>query len=98
GRTCSLSLHDALPIFLPDIAAVTNLYPEHVDWHGSVERYYHDKLHLIDRDGGFPVALGAPARRNALVAKAIRDPRRLLPDLNSEDRKSTRLNSSHVKI
>ena len=71
--------------FLPDIAAVTNLYPEHVDWHGSVERYYHDKLHLIDRDGGFPVALGAPARRNALVAKAIRDPRRLLPDLNSDD-------------
>ena len=33
--------------FLPDIAAITNLYPEHVDWHGSVERYYADKLHRL---------------------------------------------------
>jgi UDP-N-acetylmuramoylalanine--D-glutamate ligase len=67
--------------FLPDVAAVTNLYPEHVDWHGSVERYYADKLHLIDRDGSFPVALGAAARGNARVATAVRDHRRLVRDL-----------------
>lgn len=71
--------------FLPDIAAVTNLYPEHVDWHGSVERYYSDKLHLIDRDGGFPVALGAAAAGNARVAMAVRDHRRLVRDLTSEE-------------
>ena len=71
--------------FLPDIAAVTNLYPEHVDWHGSVERYFHDKLHLIDRDGGFPVALGAGAKGNGLVAKAVRDHRRLLRDLTPDE-------------
>lgn len=71
--------------FLPDIAALTNLYPEHVDWHGSVERYFHDKLHLIDRDGGFPVALGAGARGNSLVAKAVRDHRRLLRDLTRDE-------------
>lgn len=70
--------------FLPDVAALTNLYPEHVDWHGSVERYYADKLHLIDRDGHFAVALGAAARGNALVAMAVRDHRRLLPDLAPE--------------
>ena len=70
--------------FLPDVAALTNLYPEHVDWHGSVERYYADKLNLIDRDGSFAVALGAAARGNALVAKAVRDHRRLLPDLAPE--------------
>jgi UDP-N-acetylmuramoyl-L-alanine---L-glutamate ligase len=70
--------------FLPDVAALTNLYPEHVDWHGSVERYYVDKLNLIDRDGSFAVALGAAARGNALVAKAVRDHRRLLPDLTQE--------------
>ncbi len=70
--------------FLPDIAAVTNLYPEHVDWHGSVERYYKDKLHLIDRDGGFPVALGAAAKGNALVAMAVRDHRRLIAELTPE--------------
>ncbi|HEY0033238.1 MAG TPA: UDP-N-acetylmuramoyl-L-alanine--D-glutamate ligase [Devosia sp.] len=71
--------------FLPDIAAVTNLYPEHVDWHGNVERYYRDKLHLIDRDGGFPVALGAAAMGNALVAKAVRDHRRLLRPLDKDE-------------
>lgn len=71
--------------FLPDIAAVTNLYPEHVDWHGSVDRYYKDKLHLIDRDGGFPVALGAGAIGNATVAMAVRDHRRLLRALNADE-------------
>lgn len=71
--------------FLPNIAAITNLYPEHVDWHGSVERYYHDKLRLIDRDGGFPVALGAGAKGNALVAQATRDHRRLLRDLTPQE-------------
>ncbi|HEV7346064.1 MAG TPA: UDP-N-acetylmuramoyl-L-alanine--D-glutamate ligase [Devosia sp.] len=71
--------------FLPDIAAVTNLYPEHVDWHGSVERYYQDKLHLVDRDGGFPVALGAAARGNTIVAKAVRDHRRLIRDLAPDE-------------
>jgi len=71
--------------FLPDIAAVTNLYPEHVDWHGSVERYYRDKLHLIDRDGSFAVALGAGAIGNALVAQAVRDHRRLLRDLSRDE-------------
>jgi UDP-N-acetylmuramoylalanine--D-glutamate ligase len=67
--------------FLPDIAAVTNLFPEHVDWHGSVERYYRDKLHLIDRDGGFPVALGVGAKDNALVKAALRDPARQIAEL-----------------
>lgn len=70
----------------PDIAALTNLYPEHVDWHGSVERYFHDKLHLIDRDGGFPVALGAAAKTNALVVKALRDPGRLVRSLSDTER------------
>ncbi|WIY51893.1 UDP-N-acetylmuramoyl-L-alanine--D-glutamate ligase [Devosia sp. YIM 151766] len=71
--------------FLPDMAAITNLYPEHVDWHGSVERYYADKLHLVDRDGPFAIALGAAASGNALVAGAIRDPSRLLPELTADE-------------
>lgn len=70
--------------FLPNIAAITNLYAEHVDWHGSVEQYYRDKLHLIDRDGDFRIALGAAARTNAQVTLAVRDPARLLPSLTGE--------------
>ncbi|MGH7111611.1 MAG: UDP-N-acetylmuramoyl-L-alanine--D-glutamate ligase [Stellaceae bacterium] len=30
-----------------DIAVLTSLFPEHLDWHGSAERYFRDKLNLI---------------------------------------------------
>ena len=30
-----------------DISVVTNLYPEHIDWHKTHARYYEDKLNLI---------------------------------------------------
>ena len=33
----------------PEVAVVLNLFPEHLDWHGSVQRYYADKLALIER-------------------------------------------------
>lgn len=32
----------------PDAMALTNLYPEHLDWHRSRERYFADKLRLVD--------------------------------------------------
>jgi UDP-N-acetylmuramoylalanine--D-glutamate ligase len=32
---------------VPEIALVLNLFPEHLDWHGSVETYYRDKLRLL---------------------------------------------------
>jgi UDP-N-acetylmuramoylalanine--D-glutamate ligase len=67
--------------FSPDIAAVTNLTPEHTDWHRTTERYYADKLNLIDRDKPFPVGLGAGARDNPLVLAALRDRSRLLPPI-----------------
>ncbi len=31
----------------PQIVLFTNLFPEHIDWHGSHEAYYQDKVHLI---------------------------------------------------
>jgi UDP-N-acetylmuramoylalanine--D-glutamate ligase len=31
----------------PDIAVVVNIFPEHLDWHGSHERYVEDKLRLL---------------------------------------------------
>jgi UDP-N-acetylmuramoylalanine--D-glutamate ligase len=30
-----------------DIALVTSLYPEHLDWHGSLRTYFADKLNLL---------------------------------------------------
>jgi len=31
----------------PAIAVLTSLFPEHLNWHGSAERYYADKLNLV---------------------------------------------------
>ncbi|ODT78325.1 MAG: UDP-N-acetylmuramoylalanine--D-glutamate ligase [Pelagibacterium sp. SCN 64-44] len=84
--------------FLPDLAAITNLYPEHVDWHGSVERYYADKLHLVDRDGTFAVALGAAARGNALIARAVRDHRRLLAELAPDQETAIEHAAAHSRL
>ena len=67
--------------FSPDIAAVTNLTPEHTDWHRDVEHYFADKLNLIDRESPFPVGLGPAAQTNPLVLAALRDTKRLLPPL-----------------
>ncbi len=33
----------------PDIAIVLNLFPEHMDYHGSVEAYHEAKMHMITR-------------------------------------------------
>jgi UDP-N-acetylmuramoylalanine--D-glutamate ligase len=35
----------------PAVVAVTSLSPDHLDWHGSVERYYADKLSLCIKPG-----------------------------------------------
>ncbi|HEX5224630.1 MAG TPA: UDP-N-acetylmuramoyl-L-alanine--D-glutamate ligase [Solirubrobacteraceae bacterium] len=35
----------------PRIAVVTNVYREHLDWHGSLDRYRADKLRLLDLPG-----------------------------------------------
>src|SRR5205823_12182364 len=31
-----------------DIGVLTSLHPEHIDWHLSVENYYHDKINLLN--------------------------------------------------
>ena len=67
--------------FSPDIAGITNLSPEHTDWHRDVDRYYRDKLNLIDRDAPFPVALGRGAHDHPLVLEAVREKSRLIAPL-----------------
>jgi UDP-N-acetylmuramoylalanine--D-glutamate ligase len=37
--------------FSPHIAVVTNLFPEHMDYHGDVEKYYQAKKQIITRQG-----------------------------------------------
>lgn len=70
--------------FMPDLAGLTNLTPEHVDWHRDIDHYYADKLNLIERDSDFPVALGHGAAESQRVLKAVRNPARILPALDDE--------------
>jgi UDP-N-acetylmuramoylalanine--D-glutamate ligase len=40
------------------VAAVTTLFPDHLDWHGSVERYYADKLNILAQQPAHAVLNG----------------------------------------
>lgn len=39
---------------VPEVAVVLNLFPEHLDWHGTPANYYRDKLRLLEWDGRHP--------------------------------------------
>lgn len=63
-----LSSYQAGQAVRPDVAVVLNLYPEHLDWHGSEARYYADKLALVTQAGPrIAVLNAADARLRALV-------------------------------
>jgi len=51
----------------PDFVGFTNLFPEHVDWHGSLDQYYHDKMNLLRRPERYAYALGSQAAVNQRV-------------------------------
>ena len=49
--------------FAPNVAVLTNLAPDHIDWHGSYENYIADKcrIFLPAREGGYAVVHEADA-------------------------------------
>ena len=50
-----------------DVAALTSLFPEHIDWHLSVERYYRDKINLLNRSRCRIVACAAAEAVAAII-------------------------------
>ena len=75
---------------VPEIAVVLNVYPEHLDWHGSFERYAHDKLRILGDDGARPriavvgpdaptVTFGVPVGFHVTAEGIARDDRLLVP-------------------
>ena len=46
---------------VPDVGVLVSLYPEHLDWHGSLDRYYADKLNLFHDPATVPVINGGHA-------------------------------------
>src|SRR5690606_41484521 len=83
-RPSSLSLHDALPIFVQRARA----------GHGDVGRASDHRIEPV-----IAVGLGGPQHRAAAIGDARRDDSGVVErERGGLDRKSTRLNSSHVKI
>jgi UDP-N-acetylmuramoylalanine--D-glutamate ligase len=67
----------------PDVAVLTNLYPEHLDWHGSEQAYRDEKLRILTLPGVRRVVL--PARQPELATAASTGERRLFGDSSSWD-------------
>lgn len=62
----------------PRVAVVTSLFPEHLDWHGSEEQYYSDKLNLLAH-GPATVVINAQDERLTLRVPRISSTLNLMP-------------------
>ena len=55
----------------PEVAVMLNFYPEHLDWHGSVQAYFEDKSALITKSQARHVVLNDEAPRVAALADGL---------------------------
>lgn len=55
----------------PEIAVVTNVFPEHLDWHGGEQRYVDDKLALVAEARPRVAVLNADDPRLVALGKRI---------------------------
>jgi UDP-N-acetylmuramoylalanine--D-glutamate ligase len=60
-----LSSYQTGDALTPEVAVVLNLFPEHLDWHGTEQRYIDDKLALVTRARPKHVVLNATDPRLA---------------------------------
>lgn len=60
----------------PHIAVALNVFPEHLDWHGSEARYVEDKLRLLTEAGPAIAVINASDRRLATLSLPGSDVRR----------------------
>jgi UDP-N-acetylmuramoylalanine--D-glutamate ligase len=65
-----------------DVALLTSLFPEHLDWHGSVNNYYESKINLLNRanfkivsDQAMVLAMEAGLRDSKLVSVQLNQPK-----------------------
>ncbi len=60
----------------PGLVVLTGLAPDHLDWHGSEEAYYRDKLRLVE--AGPPGDLAVNAASDEAIRRTAAHPRRTL--------------------
>src|SRR5690606_41657114 len=95
---CTLALHDALPIFTRGwrprtLSPGTTLSPQDSSW--AIARCSDSSS--VGPDGAISRTV-SPAAKGAVSRYGLNASDSLIPHQTLTDRKSTRLNSSHVKI
>ncbi|MCX7042376.1 MAG: Mur ligase family protein [Gammaproteobacteria bacterium] len=60
-----LSSYQAGEAVNPEVAVVLNFYPEHLDWHGTEQRYFDDKMALLTKSSPRVAVLNAGDQRLA---------------------------------
>lgn len=55
----------------PEVAVMLNFFPEHLDWHGSMQAYFDDKSALITQSQARHVVLNEEAPRVAALADGL---------------------------
>ena len=55
----SFQCHQSV-LFAPDVATITNIAPDHLEWHGSMEHYRHAKESLLRRAHAYALNLDDP--------------------------------------
>jgi len=63
-----VSSYQTREVFDPEVAVILNFFPEHLDWHGSEQRYFDDKMSLALSSGARTVVLNAADQRLASLA------------------------------
>jgi UDP-N-acetylmuramoylalanine--D-glutamate ligase len=66
-----MSSYQTFEAVRPEVAVMLNFYPEHLDWHGSVQAYFADKSALITRSQARHVVLNDQAPRVAALADGL---------------------------
>jgi UDP-N-acetylmuramoylalanine--D-glutamate ligase len=54
----------------PQVGVLTNIAPNHLDWHGTIENYAEDKAGIVPAAGGAFIALREDARVRAIAERA----------------------------
>jgi len=65
-----------------ELGVITRLFPEHIDWHGSVDAYYQSKMRLFDQTGPLGVLVHArdPILMEQVQHQPLARPINLLPE------------------
>jgi len=80
-----LSSYQTSDAVAPSVAVVLNLFPEHLDWHGSEARYFADKLKLVTHARPGVALLNAADARLRVVGSALAAQGQRVSWFNGED-------------